>query len=279
MTPIRTLTLYNAIANNGIMVRPQLVTEIQQDGNVKKTFETQILKQSICSEKTLREVQKTLENVVEAGTAKSIRSKYYKIAGKTGTAGISFNKGGYIEAGMKRQQSSFCGYFPADKPKYSCIVVLRTENIPIGEDILGSKHAAPVFKEIADKIYFSQAEWRVEVNKSDNKKPNIPNFKSGMGTDMINVAKTLEIPYKTMVTSGWAYAQTDSVENKALINEQIITKNIVPELKGMGLKDVLYLLGNMGMQVSFKGKGKVTLQSIAAGEKFKFGQKIELTLE
>ena len=167
LTPLKTLTLYNAVANNGRMMKPLFATELRDGGRVVDTFSPEVISSSICSQSTLQKVRKALEGVVEHGTATNIRNANYKIAGKTGTARMAFNKGGYEQNGYRMYQASFAGYFPADKPKYSMVVVLYSE--PTRSDgIYGAAWAAPVFKEIADKIYVNSSEWAEKVEKPTN---------------------------------------------------------------------------------------------------------------
>ncbi|MCK4639399.1 MAG: penicillin-binding protein 2, partial [Bacteroidales bacterium] len=150
LTPLQILTFYNAVANGGKMVKPMFVKEIRQTGKTIKTFKPVVINKSICSKRTIDTVQSLLEGVVERGTAKSLNNSIYKIAGKTGTAQIANKNKGYNKGFYN---ASFVGYFPADDPKYSCIVVV---NKPSGGKYYGSSVAAPVFKEIADKVYATQ---------------------------------------------------------------------------------------------------------------------------
>lgn len=277
LAPIHTLTLYNAVANNGKMVKPKLVKEIRMYGHTEKTFPTEVIKESICSRKTLKKVQTVLEGVVENGTARAIRGGEYKIAGKTGTAQIAFGRKGYVQNGLKRHQASFCGYFPAENPQYSCIVVLYTRLINKDSNFYGGTWAAPVFKEIADKIYATQPDWQSPVAAPEGLYADVPEIKRGKGNEMVEVVKTLEVPFQaSKVDDDWALAQINA--NKVEIKQQTIATKTIPSVEGMGLKDALYLLEGMGLRVSFSGKGMVRTQSIAAGQNFTKGQTIVLTL-
>ena len=161
LTPLQTLTLYNAVANDGKMVKPKFAKALMYHGDVVKTFDTEVLKQSICSRSTLRKVKKMLEGVVERGTARNLKNENYKIAGKTGTAQIASLETGYTVKSKISYQASFAGYFPADNPKYSCIVVV---NAPSRNVYYGNLVAGPVFKEIADKVYATNFEMHESLN-------------------------------------------------------------------------------------------------------------------
>jgi cell division protein FtsI (penicillin-binding protein 3) len=241
LTPIMILTLYNAVANGGRMVKPKFVSELKQGGDVKKKFPTEVISSSICSRTTLEKVNEALLGVVENGTAKSIYDNRYKIAGKTGTARIVFD-GAYEKDGYRMHQASFVGFFPADNPKYTGVVVLYTEKTR--SNFYGGTWAAPVFKQIADKIYVSHPEWVEEVR---------PETGTVMLADVIK-------------------------ENTKKENPKRIAGKTIPSVVGMTLKDALYLLENMGLSVSFSGAGHVILQSLPAGTKVTRGQGINLEL-
>jgi len=167
LTPLKTLTVYNAVANNGRMMKPLFATELRDGNRVKETFSPEIISSAICSQSTLKKVRQAMEGVVKTGTARNIcDTTSYKIAGKTGTARMAFGNGGYEQNGYRMYQASFAGYFPADKPKYSMIVVLYSEPTKT-TGIYGAAWAAPVFKEIADKIYANTPEWAEEVKKPE----------------------------------------------------------------------------------------------------------------
>lgn len=277
LAPVHTLTLYNAVANNGTMVRPKLVREIRNYGQAVQVFPTQVVKDAICSRKTLKKVQTVLEGVVENGTAKSIKSPYYSIAGKTGTAQIAFGSKGYVQNGKKRHQASFCGYFPADNPQYTCIVVLYTRLIPREVNFYGGAWAAPVFKEISDKIYATQPAWHTPVTAAKDYFVDMPVVKKGKGNEVVEVVNKLGLPFiADNVNNSWAQASIN--DKKIAIKKQNTKANIVPSVEGMGLKDALYLLEDMGLRVLFSGKGRVKSQSLPAGQKFSKGQTITLAL-
>jgi len=275
VTPLQTLTFYNAVANGGTMMKPRLVKGITENGNISEKIGTKRLIWSICSAKTLRMARAMLEGVVLNGTAKNLQTKFYKIAGKTGTALVANNKEGYSHGGTKIYQSSFVGYFPADDPKYSCIVVI---NAPKGGNFYGSSVAGPVFRQISDYVYSYELglneDVKLPVTKIEN---DIPGITAGRKKDIANVLDELDI------LNGFAFTKSDWVEAKpdedglALSNREV-QKGTVPDVKGMGATDAVYLLENNGMRVSVQGRGKVKSQSVRAGTKIQRGQSIVLKL-
>jgi len=275
VTPMQTLTFYNAVANGGTMMKPRLVRGITENGNVNEKIGTKTLIWSICSAKTLRMARSMLEGVVLNGTAKGLETKAYKIAGKTGTALVSNNKDGYSHGGQKIYQSSFVGYFPADDPKYSCIVVI---NAPKGGNYYGSTVAGPVFRQISDHVYAYELgldeNIKLPIIKLEN---DIPGITAGRKKDIANVLDELNI------LNGFAFTKTEWVEARPdedglkLTNREVC-KGTVPNVKGMGATDAVFLLENYGMRVSVHGRGKVKSQSVRAGTKIQRGQSIMLSL-
>lgn len=225
MTPLQTLTLYNAVANNGEMVKPQFVSEIKEWNKTIKKFDKQIINPKICSDGTIKKLKSLLLNVVKRGTGAKLYSKDFSMAGKTGTAQANYGKNGGND---KHYISSFVGFFPADNPKYSCIVVVHAPNTSMN-NYYGADVAGPVFKRIAQKI-FTDAPSTNEIKNLDKK-----------------VAKQ-ETKYQEYFTK----AQN--------------VKNRIPNLKGMPGMDAVALLENLGIKVKVKGIGKVKNQSIQAGQ-------------
>ena len=275
VTPLQTLTFYNAVANGGTMMKPRLVKGVTENGSVREKIGTEKLIWSICSAKTLRMARAMLEGVVTNGTAKALETKAYKIAGKTGTALVANNKEGYSHGGQKIYQSSFAGYFPADDPKYSCIVVI---NAPKGGDYYGSSVAGPVFRQISDYVYAYELglndEIELPVSKIEN---DIPGTTAGRKKDIANVLDELNI------LNGFAFTKSDWVEAKPdedglALSNRVVKDGTVPNVKGMGATDAVFLLENSGMRVSVRGRGKVKSQSVRAGTKIQRGQSIVLTL-
>ena len=274
-TPLNILTFYNAVANNGKMMRPRFVKKIVDHGQTIRTIPTEVINPSICSRETIRKAQEMLCGVVENGTAKNMRNSTYKIAGKTGTAQLNQN-GTYRYQGRVAYQASFCGYFPADNPKYSCIVVV---NAPTSGVYTGNWAAGPVFKEIADKVYSTHLELHKDA-KHDNlveTKDLVPISKSGYYIETKYVADKLDIPLE-FAGSKSEWISTNKTDSTVKIQNRVIDKNAVPYVVGMGAKDAIFILENAGMTVSVVGRGMVTKQSMRAGDLFKKGDKIILTL-
>ncbi|MDP4184042.1 MAG: penicillin-binding protein [Bacteroidota bacterium] len=273
LTPMHTLTFYNAVANNGKMVKPRFVRAIRQRGNIVKTFETEVIKSSICSQETLGKVRGMLEGAIEFGTGKGIKSKEYKIAGKTGTAQVANNNKGYYHEGARVYQASFAGYFPADNPQYSCIVVVVG---PKGA-YYGGAVAAPVFKEIADKVYTTSIEGKRGKPEVISKSVHAPLAANGRRTNLEYVCREFNIPYSSGANSHWVTALSSDT-TKVSVKEKRIYIGIVPDVKGMGASDAVYLLESRGLRVSLRGIGKVKKQSLLPGVKARKGQRIDLEL-
>src|SRR5690606_6928859 len=196
LTPLNILTFYNTVANNGKMVKPKFVREIRHRGQLVRKIETEVLNPSVCSEKTIKMAKEMLEGVVEEGTAKNLKNEVYKIAGKTGTAQIANKKLGYkYKNDLKvSHQASFVGYFPADNPKYTCIVVV---NAPSKGVYYGNLVAGPIFKEVADKVYATSIEIHKEIHKKENQaKSRIPYAKDGYYPDLKRVYEEFSLKTK-----------------------------------------------------------------------------------
>ncbi|NOY95307.1 MAG: transpeptidase family protein [Chlorobi bacterium] len=270
MTPLQILTFYNAVANNGKMVKPLLVDEILDGGQVVKKFNPEVINPMIVSRETIGKAQKLLAGVCESGTGKSLQNPFFKIAGKTGTAQISANgeypKGLYL--------ASFAGYFPADNPVYSMIV---TMNRPKGV-YYGSSVAGPVFKEIAEKVYALQVQ-ATEYAESDQDTENskVPVIKKGQRSDIKKVLTSLEMGnIEDNVNSN--FVSTANLNGKIGFKEEKITMDKIPDVTGMGLSNAIFILERAGLKVKVNGIGKVTKQSLTPGSKFHKGQRIYLTL-
>ena len=276
LTPLQILSLYNAIANNGIMVRPQFITEIRDVGQLVKKFDTKIINQQVCNARTLEQLKKMLEGVVEKGTATNLKNDLYKIAGKTGTAQIAKDNSGYAGDSKKQYQSSFAGYFPANKPMYSIIVVI---NNPTKGSFYGGAVAAPVFKEIADKIFARTATTHSYLAsfvapQTDNVpfvatlcQEHLSTLDASLGTGRNNIA-----PFK----NSWVKPQQEN--GKIKITAYEMQKYSVPDTRGMVLTDAIYALENVGLRVRFSGKGKVTTQSLEPATRFSKGDIISIIL-
>ena len=274
-TPLNILTFYNAVANNGKMMRPRFVKAVTDRGKTIRTIPTEVINPSICSRETIRKAQEMLCGVVENGTAKNLRNASYKIAGKTGTAQLNHN-GTYKYQGRVAYQASFCGYFPADDPKYSCIVVV---NAPSSGVYTGNWAAGPVFKEIADKVYSTQLNLHKDKQMIPlaEAKDLVPVSKSGYYIETKYVMDKLDVPFEYAgAKSEWV--STTKTDSTVRISNRTITQNTVPYVIGMGAKDAIFILENAGMSVSIVGRGMVTQQSLRAGDIFRKGDKIILTL-
>ena len=274
MTPLQILTFYNAVANNGKMVKPGFVREIRYHGKRIKKFETKVLNPSICSDETISKVREMLEGVVENGTGKNLRNENFKIAGKTGTAQIANEKFGYKQGAEILYQASFVGYFPAENPKYSCIVVI---NSPTSSIYYGNLVAGPVFKEIADKVYATS------LFRDEQQYLNIPEAydppytKHGNLEDLKSVFERFNIAsINENVSSEWV--ATIKQDSAIMLKPLYIRKGIMPNVKEMGLRDAIYILENMTLKVEVKGYGKVWKQSIAPGTKISPGTKVVLEM-
>jgi cell division protein FtsI (penicillin-binding protein 3) len=275
MTPLQILTFYNAVANSGRMVKPRFVREIQYHGKTIKTFDTKVINPSICSAATIRKAKEMLEGVVENGTATNLKNSNYKIAGKTGTAQIANKKHGYKTSEGVSYQASFVGYFPADNPKYSCIVVI---NAPSRKVYYGNVVAGPVFKEIADKVYATSPDLHDVIKRNDdNKLKDAPIVCNGYKEELDNILGFLKIKTNSNgVVTDWVKAERKN--NELEFDNLTIVKSFVPNVKGMGLKDALYLLENAGLQVLLSGKGIVYEQSLLPGTPVNKGMPITIKL-
>jgi cell division protein FtsI (penicillin-binding protein 3) len=277
VTPLQTLTLYNAIANNGVMVKPQFVDRLVKDGKDMKSFQPQIINPSICSSATLAKLRKLLEGVVLRGTASNLKNTVYPIAGKTGTAQIASKNHIYKNGADVKYQASFTGYFPANDPQYSCIVIV---NSPSTDGYYGNITAGPIFREIADKVYASSIGIDPSINIAGSKTKKDPFVKSGSYNDACYVLAKLDVPSKGSKAGDW---MTSSVEDSTLhISSEnptkILSQGMMPDLHGMNAEDAIYLLENCHLRVSVKGYGAVTEQSISPGTRIEKGQTIYLRL-
>ncbi len=270
LTPLQVLNFFNAVANDGRMMRPYLVSKLQDYGKTYEEYTPKVLEERIASLETIKKAQELLYGVGQRGTARKINPPNYNIAGKTGTAQIDYRKA--KKGSRTKYQASFAGYFPAEKPEYSCIVVI---NDPKNGSFYGSDVAAPVFREIADKCYAS----KIDLHEPSNlvEKPNyvtrtLPNFNIGYKDDFSNVMSFFEIPMSDSINTNWTVinAQNNGLKFQARNGTK---KHTVPNVVGMGLRDATYQLEKLGLRVRVKGIGKVKKQSIkpfstTAGRKY-----------
>jgi cell division protein FtsI (penicillin-binding protein 3) len=279
VTPLQTLTFYNAIANNGKRMQPYIVEEIREFGKVVKRNSPTQLGAAIVSQRTVDQLKGLMEGVVENGTARKVlKNNNYTIGGKTGTAqifqiGSGFNnKGG----GNKKFLASFVGYFPANNPLYSCIVVIYNPTKDKGV-YYGSQVACPVFKELADKIYATSTEIHAPVYIVDSAKYDKPAVLSGNRYDLEKVLKNTSIAYNTTESNIWVSSQHEANKYNFIANP--IKNAIMPNLINMSAKDAVYILENNGIKVSLKGVGKVAMQSLPAGDILVKGSMVQLELK
>ncbi len=270
MTPLQTLTLYNAVANDGKMVQPLIVRGIRKADRITDRFESKVLNSRICSRNTLLKIRSMLEGVVIRGTAKNIYDEDYPIAGKTGTA-KKVKNGRYTN----QYYTSFAGYFPAHAPKYSCIVVIDN---PKGYQIYGSDVAAPVFKEVADKIASLETDLHEELPKPAAAFAGVfPVIRSGYLPDLTRVCDDLGIQNEPNA-GAQSWVRTKINGEQVLWTDNRPVHNQVPNVQGMTLRDALYVLENLGLSVKSRGRGRVLEQSLTPGTKFSKNSSIKLIL-
>ena len=275
ITPIQIITVYNAVANNGKMVKPRFVKEIRDRNKVVKSFDPIVIEESVCSKSTVDNLKKMMEGVVLRGTATNLKGSVYQIAGKTGTAQIANNGSGYGSDGKMTYRASFCGYFPADNPKYTCIVVVTN---PSKNAYYGNVIAGPVFKAVSDKIYASsfdinQAFYKTEIA---NTKKQIPVTKNGHTNDIKTIMAKMNIGASGSATT--TFCKVTKGNNNVGLQDLALTKNTVPNLIGMGVRDAVYILEQMGLKVIVVGRGSVRSQSVAAETNIQNIDSITLTL-
>lgn len=272
VNPIHTLALYNAVANDGVMMKPLFVKAVGRGNTLVETFEPQVLRKQIASEKTVKQLQELLEGVVLRGTARNILNENYQIAGKTGTAQKIIN-GKYTET----YYTSFAGYFPADRPKYSMIIVIDSPN---GFAAYGGDVSAPVFKEIADRIYALDMELNpVDQSKillSENQVSKMPYITGGKGEELQGILDELGFSAKSPSSEDYIKASLNAEKIELKINDT--EKPVVPDVSGMPLRDALFVLENKGLKVNYKGKGRVLEQSLLPGTQLTPNTTINLVL-
>jgi cell division protein FtsI (penicillin-binding protein 3) len=271
LTPLQILNLYAAIANNGVQMRPHLIKAVKENDKFIEQTEPLIMNEKICSDATIVRLRKMLEGVVDSGTASNIRSKDYKIAGKTGTNLIANSNTRYSD---KVYQGTFVGYFPANDPVYACIVVVNNPDNKLG--FYGGTVAAPVFRDIADKIYSNE----IAIHKEMGKKlqpHNLPMMTYGSKADVKEIADGFgsEVNVDDIAEE---YVSADIASKNSSSKSITAQRNVMPNIQNMNLKDAIYILENRGLKVMMSGKGKVRGQSIAPGVAIKKGMVVSLVL-
>lgn len=278
--PISTLTFYNAIANNGTMMRPRFVTKVVKNGETLMEFPPEVMRKQICKESTVKQMQTILEHVVSQGLGRKAGSTSFKVAGKTGTAQISKGSGGY-KAGGTNYLLSFAGFFPADNPRYSCIVCIQKSGLPAS----GGGMSGVVFHNIAEGIMAQD----VKLDVSDAKDENsilVPHVDNGniLAADYVlsHLGIATNVNWSGSYADGnpiWGRAESNGNAKVSLIRQKQYGKGQVPDVSGMGARDAVFLLESRGLKTSVSGRGRVVKQSLEPGTKVRKGQRCVLTLE
>lgn len=271
-TPLQTLAFYNAVANDGKFMKPQFVTEIRRGNDVVKKFEPIVLRERICSQKTINTLKSCLEGVMTNGTGRALKSSLFTIAGKTGTARILNENREYGDRGSYKYQASFVGYFPADDPIYSCIVVIAAPS----EDIYGAKVSGTVFAAIANKVYASKLKYHQAINEARERAKEAPLSIDGNRMDLERVLHTMRVPYTVNDDSEWLHTMRQ--ETRIEMEGRYVGTATVPNVTGMSARDAVYLIEKTGMKVRVNGAGVVVRQSVQPGVKV-FEGTVVLTLE
>jgi len=274
LTPLQLLTFFNTIANGGQLVKPMLVSEIQRFGKTLETFPTTVVKERIASKRTIEQAKELLEAVVENGTAYKLKTDRYRFAGKTGTAQVNYRRS-TSGAHLGGYQASFVGYFPAEAPQYSCIVVI---NKPRQSGYYGADVAGPVFREIADRCFDVVVNLQKPINRGPRPmlvENTLPSRDIGRRDDMKAILEYLDMPYFDQSETEMAMINPHS--DSLMMENRNIGTDKVPNVIGMGLRDALYALENRKLKVQVNGFGKVVSQSLPPGATAK-GRNIRINL-
>ena len=272
VSPLQTLMLYNAIANDGTMMKPYLVSSIKSNGLTEKEFSPIVLDKQIAKPKVIKDARLCMEAVTIEGTAKEVFTDFpFGVAGKTGTAHVADGKYGYNDGVY---QASFVGYFPADQPEYTCIVVIKTK--PHAALHYGGQLSAPVFKEIATKLYAQYVEGKKTLPLQLVTDSSLYQY-AGYTPDVMNVFNTLDVKH-TDSSSKNSWSCIYSNNYKPVVKAEVVSKNTMPDVRAMTMKDALYLLENMNIKVIVKGRGKVVAQDVLAGTAINKNQTVTLLL-
>lgn len=272
VSPLNTIMLYNAIANDGKMMQPYLVSSIKNNGVAVRSFEPIVLDKQICRPDVVNAARRCMEAVVTEGTAKDVFKDFpFAVAGKTGTAHVADGKYGYDDGVY---QASFVGYFPADHPEYTCIVLIKTE--PHAPKHFGGQLAAPVFKEIATKVYATYVQRRKSaplVVVPDS----VGHSYGGYIPDIKNVLDAVNIRYKDSAKTS-EMGVMNVAANSSTIKAREETPKKVPDVRNMTIREAVYILENLNIKVIIKGRGKVIMQDLAPGTPIAKGQFVTLLL-
>lgn len=273
LTPLEMLAFYNAVANDGKYMQPQLVSKVLENKRVVKEFKPIVKYDKIASQSTIDTMQKALKGVVESGTGQRLKSTYFDIAGKTGTAQMANENRGFGPKGSRKYLASFVGYFPADDPIYSCIVVVAAPT----NDIYGASVSGTVFAAIANKVYASSYGYHKAVNENTSL-ATMPYTQSGNRYDLNEVLNYFGIPKALNGSGEWVTTSRED-DNKVVFSDRKIKKGMVPDVRGMGLSDAMFLLEEQGLVVEVDGYGRVVHQSIAHGTQSVPGGLIKIKLK
>ena len=268
VTPLHTLMFYNAIANGGVMVKPYVVNRVKEYNSTVDSSHVTVLNPQICNPQVIRSLRDILEGVVEHGTAMNLKTEYLHVAGKTGTAVIAQGNKGYHK---RVYQASFCGYFPAEDPQYSMIVVI---NSPSTNGYYGNVVAGSVFKEVADKVYSLSLQMHQAINKPVAEVIS-PEMKKAKAADAQHIYKFFGANVG-QANSNWV--NITAAGKNVSFSDSPVENGVIPDVTGMSLKDALYMLESLGLKVSITGKGNVKTQSVNPGTAFNKGDQIMLEL-
>ena len=277
ITPLQMLTFYNAVANKGRMMQPLFVERVVSNGK-EKTFEPVVLNEKICSDATLAQARSLLEGVVDTGTATNLKSSYLRIAGKTGTAQINDAVDGYKGGKFKLHRASFIGYFPAEAPIYTCLVMVSQPRSGI---YTGNWVAGPIFRSIADKVYANrlELEHHAPAQQLARLRSRAPITIGGHSGDLHTALEGLGIAHAMPGESDWV--RTDAGDSSVTVQPLTVPQRnlgLVPNVVGMGLRDALFILENHGLRVTVNGTGMVTQQSLKANTRYARGNSITIKL-
>jgi cell division protein FtsI (penicillin-binding protein 3) len=273
VSPLQTLMLYNAIANNGKMMKPYLVNSIKNNGVTVKEFEPTVLDESIAKPKVIEAAKLCMQAVTTMGTAKDVfKDSPFPVAGKTGTAHVA---GGDLKYYDGVYQASFAGYFPADKPEYTCVVVIKTK--PHAPMHYGGQLAAPVFKEVANKLYAMYVQGKKGLPMPVTPDSSLFTY-AGYTPDIREVFQQMNAKVVDSASkSNWSLVYSNN-NYKPVIKANQVSKSIMPDLSHMTLKDALYELENRDIKVIVKGRGKVVAQDVMPGTTVNKNQTVTVLL-
>ena len=276
ITPLQVLAFYNALANDGKRMKPRIVKEIRNGSRVVERFEPEVVSSHICSRQTVAYMKQMMEGVVENGSAKNLKNAACKIAGKTGTAKVAAGSKGYNSE--PKYRASFVGYFPADKPMYSCIVVVDNPSRSVG--YYGNVVSGSVFKEIADKIYTMASLMGDNNEDEEEKDETLPISQNGLKSDFLEIYDELgiNVTEDEVEHADWVMTSRDKEGTEFVLKARSVDMTLVPNVKGMGLRDALYLLENSGLKVGVSGVGTVSQQSLTPGGKVRRGSYVHIEL-